>query len=511
MNSPIDVEDVLHQLGRDWPADDSIVAGVLRSLDSLPPTPAEKPAGSWVRGLCRALLVAASVAVCAALWWATLSSRSVYAQTRAAILRARSFQMTSRFFGEGGDRRPITLTVAYERGVGFREDWPAEVSLGNDQGAWHYMKDTKLAVKTKGPDISRMVNRFLDQEVGRIFADATYERYPAQDQVVDDQPCAAFLVTNPRHKLVGDIDADRQRSIVLKDSQSRIVRTIIEVRPKDQWIVRGIVEFKYDIPLDPALFQADFPEDVRVVDADSALEHFVDLEHALYREEHRGVWYAIHHAERFENGGLFFVTSVRGTEATLKKYPVTERRLGRGKVFRDGPADQYPGSQDPNVPGSVIQLAAVDHQGINVSWWVLVPYSPAQQAPFDAGAGNVTVPAGFRPNGAFGRAMFTDKAGVTYPAKWSIKLPLPTPASYASLDSIARRVYADLAAFDGVPFKFVNMRYRGLMLVNFSEFDKITPSEFADAVADEVQWWKNGAPMDDPRAIELRGKPAPAK
>lgn len=511
MKSRADVEDVLEELGRDWPADESIADGVLRGLDSIPPRPAEKPARGRGRGVRRVLLVTASVAVCAALWWASPSHSTVYARTRDAILRARSFQMTTRWFGEGDGRDRLTLTMAYERGVGFREDWPDEMSLGNHEGAWHYRKGAKLAVKTKGPGISRMVDRFLDHELGRIFADVSYERYAAQDQVIDGQPCEAWLITNPRYKVVGDVDADRQRSIVLKDKQSRILRTIIEVRPLEQWIARADIELKYDVPLDAALFQADFPEDVRVVDADSAFEHFIDLEHAIYLEDRRGLWYAIHHAERTENGGLFFVTSVRGTDSTLKKYPLTERPLTRGKIFIDGPADQYPGSQDPGIRGNVIQLAAVDHQGINVSWWILIPVVPTDRTPFDAGEGKVKVPAGFRPLGPFGRENFTDADGVTHPAKWEIQLPLPKAASLSSLDAISKRVYGDLESFEGVPFRFPNMRYRGLMLVNFNDFDKTTPAEFAEAVADEVQWWKNGAPMEDPRARELRGVPAPAK
>jgi hypothetical protein len=86
------------------------------------------------------------------------------------------------------DRVEQTLTTAFERGVGFREERPAEVSLGNRQGSWHYLKDAKLAIKTGGPGISQVVDRFLDQVIGNTFASATYERYASRDQVLDGQP-----------------------------------------------------------------------------------------------------------------------------------------------------------------------------------------------------------------------------------------------------------------------------------------------------------------------------------
>src|SRR6516225_1813255 len=251
-------------MGRDWPEGDSIAERFMPLLDSLPSRPVENPveqrvkkAVPWTQ-IRRLLAVAAAIAVCAGLWWATSGSRSVYAQTRDAIRRARSFQLTGRFFADAGDRvlQTQTLTMAFERGVGFHEDWPEEASVGNQEGAWHYLKGAKLVIKTKGLNISRMVDRYLDQGLGKTFDGAVYERYASRDQAVDGQRCQAFLTTHLGQKLAGDVDSDRQRLIVLKDNKSRIVQMIIEVRPADRWIVRAVTDLKYDVPLDPALFQA---------------------------------------------------------------------------------------------------------------------------------------------------------------------------------------------------------------------------------------------------------------
>jgi len=509
VNSRVHVEDVLQRLGHDWPENDSIVEGVLRGLDAMPVCPADNlPRGRSIR---RVLMAAASVALCAALWYvsSSLSSRSVYAQTRDAIRRARSFEVTSRFFidprffADGGSRDQLRLTMAFERGVGFREERPHEVFIGNQDGSWHYVKDAKQAVKTRGPSVSRMVDRFLDHDLAKVFPDTGCERYADQDQVINGQSCEAFLLTNAQRNF-GDFDADRQRSIVLKDDQSRIVQMNVEVRPMDQWITRGVIEVKYDAPLDPTLFQSNFPDDVRVVDADSAFEQFVDLDHAIYREERSGLWYAIHHAERFENGCLFFITSVRGTEATLKEYPLTERPLQPGKVFIDGPASQYPSPYSRGVRGQSIELAKVDHRGINVCWWVLIPSDQTAQVPFDVGNGRVWVPASITPSfSQYWKDKFTDKKGITHPLTWDIELPLPMPATFPSLESISKKVYADLTTFEGVTFKFPNMGNRGMTSVRWYDMNEVTLDQYVKAVADDVRWWKNGSPMDDPRRKEL--------
>jgi hypothetical protein len=183
VNSQSDVEDLLQRLGRDWPEGDSIAERVMPHLDSLPSRPVENPveqrvkkAVPWMQ-LRRLLAVAAAIAVCAGLWWESSGSRSVYAQTRDAIRRARSFQLTGRFFADAGNGvLTQTLTMAFERGVGFREEWPEEVSVGNHEGSWHYLKGAKLAIKTKGLNISRMVDRYLDQGLGKTFDGAVYER-----------------------------------------------------------------------------------------------------------------------------------------------------------------------------------------------------------------------------------------------------------------------------------------------------------------------------------------------
>jgi hypothetical protein len=396
VKSQADVEEVLQQLGNHWPAADSLVEGVLRGIESPPPRPAARTVPRRRAG--RVLAVAASLAAVAVLWWwVSGGDTSLYAQTRDAVHRARSFQMIVTVPADGGSPEQRVLAVWYQRGVGFREELLSEVTVGNREGSWRYLKHAKLAIRSSGTGISDMVDRALDNEVGQALKNLKYQRYEAGDQAVDGQPCRAYLLTNVEDQIDPQLEAGKRRMLLLLGDQSRIARIITQVRSQDRWVVRVINDWRYDAPLDPGLFQPRFGDDVRVVDADAAFGWFVDLKKAVYCEERKGVRYAIHHVERFENGGLFLVSSVRGSDATLKKYPLTRRSIRPGMTAIDGPATTYRGSQEYRVPGYTIELACVDHQGINVSWWVLIPLSKAAESPFDVGPGKVKVPVGISP------------------------------------------------------------------------------------------------------------------
>jgi hypothetical protein len=157
----------------------------------------------------------------------------------------------------------------------------------------------------------------------------------------------------------------------------------------------------------------------------------------------------------------------------------------------------------------VVELAAVDHEGINVSWWVLIPLAGAGEAPFVAGPGKVKVPVGITPTGgAYGRATFADANGVLQHLTWDIDLAVAEPKPSPSLEAVAREVYADLDALEGVQFKFLNLGNKGASMNRWSDLKQISVARFTAAVIDDVRWWQAGGPADDPRFIELRKNPA---
>jgi hypothetical protein len=104
-----------------------------------------------------------------------------------------------------------------------------------------------------------------------------------------------------------------------------------------------------------------------------------------------------------------------------------------------------------------------------------------------------------------------DAQGVLHNLTWDVELDVPHPKSLPSLNAIARQVYADVAALEGVPFKYLNMGNRGLTPVFWSDLNTITTAEFSEAVADDIRWWREGCPTDDRCYMELRQGPVPSK
>ena len=120
-------------------------------------------------------------------------------------------------------------------------------------------------------------------------------------------------------------------------------------------------------------------------------------------------------------------------------------------------------------------------------------------------------PVGFNPQGEYGKANFLDKNGVTHSESWDVILDVEKPATLPTFDTIIRQVYSDVSALDAVYFKYLNMGYRGLMPVSLSDLHKISVDDYRAAVMDDVRWWKEGCPQDDPRVLKLKGKSVPPK
>lgn len=505
MKTHEEVEATLERLGNAWPKQDSLVERVLHGLATAPPVVATRPARSrWVR---RVAACAAAVAAVIALGWLFRPDDSLFAQARNAIRAARTFQMVVTAADQPAQ---VIHGHWYERDVGFREESPTEVVIGNARGTWRYLKNSSMAVQTRGNGIRLMVEHILDDiDGGRLLKNEKPERYQAGDQAVNGQPCRAYLLTQPA-AMSPEMREGKRRLVFLLDDRSRIVRVLNQVRAGDEWAVQYLHDWKYDEPIDPTLFEARFGDGVRVVDIDAAFDEFVDLNKAVHREERKGLIYAIHHVERYENGGIYLVSSVRGTDATLQKYPLQRERWNLGNVRVTGPATNYYGSQEYRIPGIDLELASMDHEGIHVSWRALVPLDPDAKDPFAVGPGRVKLPAGISPTGGeYGKANFLDDQGVMQYLTWDMVLDVAEPASPPSFDAIVRQVYTDCTALDAVHFKFLNMGHRGFRACFISDLHKITAADFLAAVTADVRWWRAGCPQDDPRVLELRGKPTP--
>lgn len=506
----IEVEQTLERMGQAWPASESLVDRVLQGLESQPVPTALPERSSWLQAswLRRVAVMVTAVAAIIVFGVLLRPDHSLYAQVRNAVRKAKTFQMTITVPAQGDKPAELIQGLWYERGVGFRQEYPAEIMVGDTQGTWRYLKQAKLAIQSNGNSISELMDRIIDTEVGQQLEAAKYERYPAGDQTIEGQVCKAYWLTKIEPQIDRKVKAGKLRLVLLLDDKSRATRIISEVRSGEQWVVQVIHDCRYDLPIDHAKFEPQFGAGVKIVDADAAFGEFADPNKALYREERAGLIFAIHQAKRFE-GGLFVMSSVRGTDETLKKYPLTQRRLGPTRVFIDGPATHYRGSLEPDDPGLWIELASMDYQGIHARWWVLVPFTKDAPKSFEIGANRVIIPVGITPTGGeYGKANFADAQGVIHHLTWDVEFDVPVPAILPTLDEITRDTYADFVALDAVvPFKYLNMGHRGMTPAWTNDPSKISATDFMAAAADDIRWWQAGGPQDDPRFIELRRNP----
>jgi hypothetical protein len=498
MKSQIEMEQLLQRLGNEWPADRSLVDGVMREIESQSIRPKLRPLALPL--IMKSLLaIAASLAVLAVLWWTLHRDNTLYAQAIDGIRRALTFHMTTTVQPDADKPTQQVMQSWYVRGVGFREEVGPEVRLGNQRNFWRYVKDSKLAIRSQSRDVDRIVDRMLDNETLQLLKQEQLEWYPAGDLNIDGQPCRAYVMAKIERAADPDWQSGRKRMVILLDDQSRIVRAVAEFRSDNHWVPQYTTDWKYDVQVDPALFEPHFGDDVRIVDADEVFDEFVDLQKAVYREERSGLWYAIHRADRFEGGGILVVSSVRGTAETLKKYPLTPPRpIQPGLFFSEGPADNYRAS--PQGDGFFrIDLATADYQGIDVRWWVLVPRGTPPNH-FDVAPGKVKLPVGITPRGKFAKANFADESGVIQHLTWDIVLDLPEPKSLPTLDEIARRVYADQIALEAVPFRWLDMGPKD-HVEQFSEPGKATAAEYSRAVSAHIRWW-----MENDVEYQLEGQ-----
>ena len=281
------------------------------------------------------------------------------------------------------------------------------------------------------------------------------------------------------------IQAGKRRILVLIDPEQRPVRMMIEIRDGERWQTESFSRWAFDEPVDRALFQPRFGSDVRIVDADTVFDEFIDLKSAVHVEQRAGLIYAIHRVQRFENGGVFVVSSVRGTDETLKQYPLTTRQVRPGVFVVDGPAVSYRAS--PQFGNFLrLELAEATHRGIDVCWWAMIPCGRAP-ARFDVAPGRIRITAGITPCGAYAKALHSDEHGVIQHMTWDIELDVPQQDTLPSVDQIAKEVFADQRTLQSIPTKWLNIgTYREGKLTTVEDISDI---DYAKSVAKMFQSW----------------------
>ena len=479
MKSQEDVEKLLTDLGKCWPNDSSLAERVMREIQSSKPRP---KSSSKRRIIMKSIIgIAASVAIIASVWWGVLDNKnSLYAQVIDAVHKARTFH-TIQYVQPKDGAQPIKASEAwYERGVGFRQEGFGLVHIGNEEYFWTFAKDRMTATRSLSNGIDKAtVPVFV--EIDRFVQELRneYEPYPNGNQTIDGEPCKAYILTKMQQYMDEQLKTGKLRVLIYLDPQSRLVRVEHQWLEDNHWDTKNFISYTYDEPIDPALFKPDFGKDVKIVDADKAFDEFVDLKKAVYTEQRDGLIFAIHRIERFENGDVLVVSSVRGTEETLKKYPLTKRRVRPGQFLTDGPATVHCGT-GMGIDCWYVELATASHQGIDLCWWVMIPRGERPNF-FEVSPGKIKIPVHIAPHGDYAK-LFLDERGITHELTWNVELDVPRPSILPTLEEITNRIYADQISLESVPFK--SLSYSDKHEAKVAEVGKITPAEYTKLIAD---------------------------
>ncbi len=487
MKSRDDIEKVLERFGNDWPVDGSIVERVMQEIES---TPVRKNSQQKRRLIMKCLFAtAASVAIVASLWWGFAGNgNSLYAQVMTSVRQARTLHTIQYVQPKNADE-PVKVTESwYERGVGFRHEQPKYVRIGNKEHLWTLAKDRKVATRSRSDGIEKAMEPLFSEidQLARQLQDE-FERYSKGDRTIEGRACQAYLLTKlDRYGDSRGLITGERRVLVFLGEESRLVRTAHESRDSDDWRTESFSDWKYDEPVDRALFQPNFGDDVKIVDADEVFDAFADPASAVHREQRDGLIYAIHHVERFEHGGVLVVSSVRGTAETLKEFPLKKRRFRPGLFYVVGPATNFNAS--PQGSGFFrLGLASASHQGIDLRWWVLIPRGTPPNH-FEVSPEGIKLNVGVTPSGEYAKARHRDEKGIIHHMTWDVELEVPRPAKLPTLEEIADRVHADHVALISVPNRRLQIGYHGKHKT--SGVVDISSAEYARAVANNIRSWQ---------------------
>ena len=260
---------------------------------------------SWVA-------IAAALTGLIAAWWAFAPvDNSLYAQALQAMEDAHTVHRVFKSIAGADQPAKVAVESWCEHGVGYRVDLPDEVRMANTEHLWTYRKQGKLAFRSDDPDINKMIDRELDlkqmlEELRRLG----FERFAEQDEKIDGRQLTAYLLTKINQVPPGAPGPGATRHCVSRRQVAHRAHPAGNAQG-DQWVANVLIEWEYDVPIDRKLFEPDFGDGVKIVDAAAGFDELVRLDNAVYQDERRGIIFAIHRLERFENDGILVVSSVR--------------------------------------------------------------------------------------------------------------------------------------------------------------------------------------------------------
>jgi hypothetical protein len=433
-------------------------------------------------------MATASVIVLAALqlFGPSIFRSSLHAQVIAATKKVKTIHAISDYTQSDG-----TIIKGDElwfaRGVGFSYKSPEVTRIDDGQHFWEHMASSKIGSRSKSQKHDAMIEQVLDAK-GELERHS--QRFPELDQKINNMSCHCYRFVPPTHP-PGTTQSIPEMEIYVYVSEDFLVRRQeTRVKKEGQWKVQLVRNWEYDVTVPEQAFRPEFGAGVEIVDADEAVQRMIDLKNAVYITERSGLIFAAHRVERFKNGGILFMTSVRGTEQTLQQFPATSRMMQPGLYFIEGPATNW--SASPQGNGYLrIELATADYDGINLQWWIMIPRGQPAAA-FEIEPGKAKIDFGVTPNGKYAD-QYKDANGVINHITWTETISIPHQDGLPTLKTLAESVYSDQALLRTLPFKHLNLGVQdinGVPTAKNGTVENTQPAVFAAAVAEHVRYWQ---------------------
>ena len=421
--------------------------------------------------------------------WLTPSGgeSKLYAQIREAARKVTSIHVVAKAIAPDGTERQ-GAELWYARGGGFALLTDELTRIDDGKFLWEYNKGATFVSKSKSQGTDWMLDQAL--EIRREMKEYG-DRFPEGDRKIEEVACHCYKVKEPSVPIDADLAGrSLERETFVYVSPDFLLRRMeMRERAPGEWRLSQVRTWEYDVKVPSETFRPNFGKNVEVVDADEAFRRFVNLDTALHVTERDGLIYAIHRADPIFGGAIAITASVRGTEATLKKFLPKRRMLQPGLYFVEGPATH--GRQSPQGHGWFnIELAQADHNGVNVRWWIMSPRGRPANGP-EAAAGKYELDFNVTANEPYATAL-RNSGGQGPNLNWRDTI-LVSGQPPITIRATAERVHRELAMLRTCPFKHLDM---GVKDVNGAPVGKIVPveqaqpAEFAAAVVEHLKYWE---------------------
>lgn len=291
--------------------------------------------------------------------------QSLYAQMNEALEKVRTVHAVGKTMRNG--RWETVYEVWWKRGVGLlmqqNQKGKNQILIDDGERQWKYTSGDDFAIESKNRNTHPM--KELTEALNLDEFRQALSNEPTGRVVINGVECQVYEWSNPEQTY---------RAIVYIDEKNLARRYEDFSRTDGQdWVVRELCDFDYDVEIDDARFAPEFGPNVSIIRPDAAVEKKFDLKTAIYTKEVVGLFFAVHEFRRGENGFVYLVCSTRPTEETIRQFGVVEDHGSKHGDFTMMSSWERMENHEIRTYNIPVTLASGCWKGIYVGWHVLVP------------------------------------------------------------------------------------------------------------------------------------------